>query len=57
METLTTVWGEYLEAREDVSLRIMDILEQRGMSIAFPSRSVYLREDSLPAAIKQTGAA
>jgi MscS family membrane protein len=42
--TTTTVWGEYLEAREDVSLQIMDILEQLGVSIAFPSRSVYLQQ-------------
>jgi len=50
--THTTVWGEYLEAREDVCLRIMGILEDRGMEIAFPSRSIYLRgkeEDGLPA--------
>ncbi len=40
--TTTTVWGEYLEAREDVSLKIMDILEGAGMEIAFPSRTVYL---------------
>jgi MscS family membrane protein len=50
--TRTTVWGEYLEAREDVCLRIMGILENLGMEIAFPSRSIYLRgkeEDGLPA--------
>ena len=49
--TRTTVWAEYLEAREDVNLRIMDILEGLGMEIAFPSRSVYLRgeaEEILP---------
>lgn len=41
--TKTTVWGEYLDARQDVCLRIMDILEAHGMEIAFPSRSIYLR--------------
>lgn len=41
--TTTTVWGEYLDAREDVCLKIMDILEDLGLEIAFPSRSVYLR--------------
>ncbi len=55
--TTTTVWGKYLEAREDVSLTIMDILEQLGMSIAFPSRSVYLQTEGLPDTIKQTGPA
>ncbi|MEZ4598248.1 MAG: mechanosensitive ion channel family protein [Syntrophotaleaceae bacterium] len=41
--TRTTVWGEYLEARQDVCLKIMEILEGHGMEIAFPSRSLYLR--------------
>jgi MscS family membrane protein len=40
--TKTTVWGEYLDARQDVCLQIMDILEAHGMEIAFPSRSIYL---------------
>jgi MscS family membrane protein len=50
--TRTTVWGEYLDARQDVCLKIMDILEEHGMEIAFPSRSVYLRqaEEALPEA-------
>jgi MscS family membrane protein len=50
--TKTTVWGEYLDARQDVCLQIMDILEAHGMEIAFPSRSIYLRnadeEEALP---------
>lgn len=41
--TTTTVWGEYLDAREDICLKIMDILEVLGLEIAFPSRSIYLR--------------
>lgn len=44
--TTTTVWGEYLDAREDVCLKIMDILESLGLEIAFPSRSIYLRGQS-----------
>ncbi len=50
--TRTTVWGEYLDARENVCLQIMDILEAHGMEVAFPSRSIYLRnadeEETLP---------
>ncbi|MDH3455071.1 MAG: mechanosensitive ion channel family protein [Desulfuromonadales bacterium] len=47
--TTTTVWGEYLDAREDVCLKIMDTLEALGLEIAFPSTTVYLRqEDSGP---------
>lgn len=48
--TTTTVWGEYLDAREDVCLKIMDILEQLGLEIAFPSTTVYLRKEDTDAA-------
>ncbi|MGA7826415.1 MAG: mechanosensitive ion channel family protein [Geobacteraceae bacterium] len=41
--TRTVVWAEYLAAREDVNLKIMDILDGLGLEIAFPSRSIYLR--------------
>jgi MscS family membrane protein len=40
--TVTTVWGEYLNVKEDVNFRIMEILENEGVSIAFPSRSIYM---------------
>ncbi len=40
--TVTTVWGEYLRVREDINLKIMRILEGKGVSIAFPSRSIYM---------------
>lgn len=47
--TTTTVWGEYLEAREDVCLKIMDTLEDLGLEIAFPSTTVYLRREEAEA--------
>lgn len=40
--TTTTNWGEYLQAREDVCLKIMDIIDDLGMEIAFQSQSLYL---------------
>jgi MscS family membrane protein len=43
--TTTTVWGDYLDAREDVCLKIMDTLAELGLEIAFPSTTVYLRKD------------
>ncbi|MEJ2470093.1 MAG: mechanosensitive ion channel family protein [Desulfuromonadales bacterium] len=46
--TTSTVWAEYLEAREDVCLKIMDIVEDLGLEIAFPSTTVYLRHDDDP---------
>jgi MscS family membrane protein len=41
--TKTNVWEEYLEARQDVCLKIMEILDGLGLEIAFPSRSLYIR--------------
>jgi MscS family membrane protein len=43
--TTTTVWGDYLDAREDVCLKIMETLEDLGLEIAFPCTTVYLRND------------
>ena len=40
--TTSTIWGEYLDAREDVCLKIMETLGQLGLEIAFPSQTVYL---------------
>lgn len=43
--TITTVWAEFLKVKEDVNFKIMEILEQEGVSVAFPSRSVYIEND------------
>ncbi len=40
--TKTTSWQEYLRIKEDINFNIMEILEQEKVSIAFPSRSLYL---------------
>ncbi len=40
--TVTTVWREYLKVKEDVNFKIMEILEKEGVSVAFPSRSIYM---------------
>ncbi|WP_028307685.1 mechanosensitive ion channel family protein [Desulfitibacter alkalitolerans] len=40
--TKTTNWGEFLKVKEDVNYKIMEILEEEGVSVAFPSRSLYL---------------
>lgn len=44
--TKTTVWAEYLKAREDINLKIMKIVENNGCSFAFPSQSLYI--ESMP---------
>jgi MscS family membrane protein len=41
----TSDWGEFLGIREDILLRVMDIVEQAGTGIAFPSQTLYLGRD------------
>lgn len=40
--TKTTDISEYRAVREDINLRILGILAAQGVSLAFPSRSLYL---------------
>ena len=42
--TDTADWKEYLSIREDVNLKIMEIVEKHGASFAFPSRSIYIEK-------------
>ncbi|MGP4042303.1 mechanosensitive ion channel family protein [Gracilibacillus sp. D59] len=44
--TNTIVWEEYLEVKEAVNFKIMEILEDANVSVAFPSRSLYLDQES-----------
>ncbi len=39
--TNTTVWEEFLAVRQDINLKIMEVMENVGVSAAFPSRSIY----------------
>ena len=41
----TTVWVEFLGIREELLLRMMDIIERAGTALAFPSQTVYLGRD------------
>jgi MscS family membrane protein len=46
----TTDWAEFLGIREDIFLRIMDIIETSGSGFAFPSQTLYMgRDDGLKA--------
>jgi len=53
--TKSTVWKEYLDARQHVNLKIMDILEDMKLEFAFPTQTVHLtaEPDSLPKEIKK----
>lgn len=42
--TKTTNFGEFLEVKQDVLFKIMEILEQNSLSFAFPSQSLYVEK-------------
>jgi MscS family membrane protein len=52
---LTRDFDDFTAVREDLLLRVMDIVESCGTSLAFPSRTVYLARES-EAAPEATGA-
>jgi len=43
--TKSTVWTEFLAAQEDLLLQIMALVERKGLELAFPTRTVYLRDE------------
>jgi len=44
--TRTTVWGEWLAIKENLAIRVKEIVEGVGAGFAFPSQSVYI--EALP---------
>ncbi|MEE3328866.1 MAG: hypothetical protein VX252_16120, partial [Myxococcota bacterium] len=44
--TKTTVWGEWLSAKQDLAYAVKEIVERNGAGFAFPSTSLYV--ESLP---------
>jgi len=44
--TKTTVWGEFLSVREEFNLKIMQLLEELEVEIAFPSQMIYFDKDN-----------
>ncbi|MCC7479148.1 mechanosensitive ion channel family protein [bacterium] len=60
--TRSTVWEEFLEVKQDLLLRIMDICRSRGARVAFPSSTVYYNgadpagQGSMPAGQMQAAA-
>ncbi|WP_163971451.1 mechanosensitive ion channel family protein [Oceanobacillus halotolerans] len=43
--TKTTDWGAYLKVREDINLKILQILERESVTIAIPSQKLYVDQD------------
>lgn len=44
--TNTTVWGDFLKIKEEINFRIIDILENEGVSLAIPSRRLYVEQEN-----------
>ncbi len=44
--TKTVRWDEWLEAKEDVMYKMMEILEKNSLEFAFPSMSIYHENES-----------
>ncbi|MED4015037.1 MULTISPECIES: mechanosensitive ion channel family protein [Sutcliffiella] len=40
--TKTTVWAEFLRVKEDINFKIMEILEEEGVQVAFPTRTLHI---------------
>ncbi len=50
--TKTVVWAEWLEAQQEVYLKMVEIVHQHGADFAFPSQTVYLDNDESPIDIR-----
>ncbi|MEC1695599.1 mechanosensitive ion channel family protein [Schinkia azotoformans] len=44
--TKTTVWAEYLQAKQDINFQIMEILESEGVQVALPTRTLITTKES-----------
>lgn len=49
--TKTTNWVKYHEVKQDVLLRVMQIIEQNGAEIAFPTSTIHLADGFTPEAL------
>lgn len=52
--TKSTVWKEHLQVKQEVNIAIMKLLDQLGLSLALPSRTVYLSPNGSHQAIPRT---
>ncbi|WP_252314723.1 mechanosensitive ion channel domain-containing protein [Sinobaca sp. H24] len=54
--TKATGWVDWFETKEEINFEVMEILEEEGVDIAFPSESVYIENapaQAWPDSIKQ----
>lgn len=46
--TKSTVWAEHLAVRQEMNFMILQILEEEGVRLAYPSRRLYVEEAASP---------
>lgn len=46
--TKTTIWAEWLDAQQEVYLKIVDIVHAHGADFAFASETLYIQPDKIP---------
>ncbi len=46
--TVSTIWGEFLQAKQELMLKIMRTVHNMGLSFAFPTQTIHI--ESLPGA-------
>lgn len=51
--TNTTAFAEYLKVKEQVNFKILEVLEEEGVSLAFPTRSLVIQQDESHEAIRE----
>ncbi|WP_201353343.1 mechanosensitive ion channel family protein [Hydrogenimonas urashimensis] len=49
----SVVWQEWLEVKQDVLLKIWEILDRHGLDFAFPSESVYFDPENIGESFKK----
>lgn len=53
--TKTVVWQKYHEVKHDVLLKVSDIIERHGASIAFPTRTLHIQDGPPPEVLETAG--
>ncbi|MCR6107245.1 mechanosensitive ion channel family protein [Salipaludibacillus agaradhaerens] len=51
--TVPTAWLDYMEIKQEVNLKVLDILNEEEVTIAFPSRSIYMEKQADEMEIEQ----
>lgn len=51
----TMDWNEFIDIKEEINYRIVEIVEAHGASFAFPTQTLYLHPEEAPKEQQTTG--